>query len=202
MTTTKFATGAAVALSTLTVAAGPETLTWNVDVPHTAVTFSVKHFFTPVKGQFDQFDVSLVYDREQPENSAVRVSIPVASINTANEKRNAHLLSQDFFEADAHPEITFVSESVRSVSDDELVVTGPLTIKGVTRIVDLPVKILGITELPPEMQEMFGGIEQVASFEAKLSLDRRDFGVGVGSWAATAVVGSTVDITIALEANR
>ena len=201
MTTTEIATGAALALSSFT-AAGPETLAWNVDAPHTAVTFSVKHFFTPVKGQFDRFDVALTFDREDPENSTVRVRIPVASINTGNEKRNAHLMSEDFFEADSHPEITFVSERVRQTSHDQLLVTGLLTIKGVSRTVDLPVTVLGITDLPPDMQQMFGGIEQVASFEAKLSLDRRDFGVGVGSWAATAVVGSNVDITLAVEANR
>lgn len=175
---------------------------WNVDPTHSAVSFSVKHFFTPTKGHFDGYDVALHFDRESPENSSVQVTIPVAGIQTGNEQRNAHLLSGDFFEADAHPEITFVSQEVRQVSNDELVVRGPLTIKGVSRTVDLPVKILGVTDLPEDLQQAFGGIKEVASFEATVSVDRRDFGVGVGSWAATAVVGSKVDITIALEANR
>jgi polyisoprenoid-binding protein YceI len=129
------------------------------------------------------------------------VRIPVASVQTGNEKRNNHLLSEDFFEADANPDITFVSTSVTRVADGRLVVRGPLTIKGVTREVELPVKVLGVMDVAPEMQEMLGA-KQIASFETTLSVDRRDFGVGVGSWAATAVVGANVDIRIAVEANR
>jgi len=201
-TTRRMVAGGTLALGPLTAAAGPDALTWNVDAPHTAVTFSVKHFFTPVKGQFDAFDIELAFDREAPENSSVRVSIPVASLNTGNERRDAHLQSEDFFEAEAYPVITFESESVTRVSDTELRVRGPLRIKGHERQVELPVTILGVVDLPEEMREAFGGIEQVASFEAVLTLDRRDFGVGVGSWAATAVVGKDVEIRIALEANR
>lgn len=194
--------GAALALATFTVAAVPQPTEWNVDAPHTAVSFSVKHFFTPVRGQFDEFDIELTYDPAAPENSTVRVDIPVASVNTGNERRDNHLKSGDFFEADAHPRITFVSERVTKVSDTELLVRGPLTIKGKTRTIDMPVKILGVMDVPAEMQEMLMGVKHIASFEATLSVDRRDFGVGVGSWAATAVVGKDVDITIAVEANR
>ena len=193
--------GAAVLLSTLTVAAVQDA-TWKVDNAHSGVTFSVRHFFTPVKGQFDRFDAQLTYDPAAPENSSVRVTIPVASINTSNERRDAHLASPDFFEAEKYPNITFVSERVTKVSETELLVRGALTIKDQARQVDLPVTVLGIADLAPEMQQMFGGIKQVASFEAKLTLDRRDFGVGVGNWAATAVVGKDVEITIAVEANR
>lgn len=201
MKTRNLMAGAAVLLSSLTVA-GVQDATWKVDNSHSGVTFSVRHFFTPVKGQFDQFDAQLSYDPAAPERSSVRVTIPVASINTSNERRDAHLESPDFFEAEKYPNITFVSERVTKVSDTELTVRGALTIKDQTRQVDLPVTILGIVDLPPEMQQRFGGIKQVASFEAKLTLDRLDFGVGVGNWAATAVVGKDVEITIAVEANR
>jgi len=201
MNTRNLMAGAAVLLSSVSLAAVQDA-TWKVDNAHSAVTFSVRHFFTPVKGQFDQFEAQLVYDPAAPENSTVRVTIPVASINTSNERRDAHLASPDFFEAEKYPEITFVSERVTKVSDTELLARGALTIKGQTRQVDLPVTVLGIADLAPEMQQMFGGIKQVASFEAKLTLDRRDFGVGVGNWAATAVVGKDVEIVIAVEANR
>jgi polyisoprenoid-binding protein YceI len=186
----------------LTVAAGPQPTTWNVDAAHTSVSFTVKHFFTPVKGQFEQFDVELVYDRENPENSSVHVKIPVASLSTGNPKRDNHLRSPDFFETEAHPYITFVSESVKKVSDEELLVRGPLTIKGQTKTVELSVRILGVMDVAPEMRDMLGGVGQIASFQTHLKLDRRDYGVGVGSWAATMVVGSDVDIEIAVEANR
>ena len=175
---------------------------WTMDPAHSAVTFSVKHFFTPVKGQFDAFEVELQYDREAPENSVVRARIPVASLNTGNKQRDAHLASADFFETGTYPYITFESESVTEVGEGELLVRGPLKMKGQVHDIELPVKVLGVAELAPQMRAVFGGIEQVASFEARLTLDRRDFGVGVGSWTATAVVGSNVEIVIAVEANR
>lgn len=202
MTMRRLLAGATLALAPLTVAAGPDAMTWNVDVPHTAVTFSVKHFFTPVKGHFDQFEIELAYDPDVPENSSVRVRIPVAGINTGNERRDAHLVSGDFFEAETYPYITFVSQSVTRVSDTELLVRGPLRIKGQVRDVALPVTILGLMDVPADMREMLGGVKHIASFETHLTLDRRDFGVGVGDWAATAVVGKDVDIEIAVEANR
>ncbi len=206
MTKQTFLATAALTVGALTLAAtpaaSPERAAWNVDVPHTEVGFSVKHFFTPVTGQFDEFEVELAFDRETPENSTVRVSIPVSSINTGNEKRDAHLMSGDFFEADTYPYITFVSESVRRVSENELMVRGPLKIKGQTRTVELPVTILGIMDVPGEMQGMLGGVTEIASFQTSLTLDRGDFGVGTGSWAATMVVGGDVTIDIAMEANR
>ena len=91
---------------------------------------------------------------------------------------------------------------MEKVAADRLVVRGPLTIKGVSRTVELPVTILGQMDVPAEMREMLGGITRIASFETALTLDRRDFGVGTGSWAETAVVGGDVEVSIAVEANR
>jgi polyisoprenoid-binding protein YceI len=176
-------------------------LPWEVDVSHTTVGFSVKHFFTPVEGQFDDFEIDLTYDADNPSASAVSARIAVASVNTNNERRDNHLRTPDFFEAEAHPDITFESTSVRDAGSGNLVATGDLTIKGVTRQVEMPIALLGIQDIPAEMQEMLGGAKRVASFEGRLSIDRGDFGVGTGSWAATLVVGATVDISIALEAH-
>ncbi len=193
---------AAIALSSLTIAAGPEPMVWNVDAPHTGITFSVKHFFTPVDGRFENYDIELTYDHESPANSSVRASIEVASIDTNNERRDAHLLSEDFFEAETYPYITFVSESVEQVGPNQLIARGPLKIKGQVQDVALPIEILGVKDIPAEMQEMLGGVTTVASFAAGLQIERGDFNVGVGSWAADLVVGEEVDISIKLEANR
>ena len=190
------------ALTTLTIAAGPAPSTWNVDVPHTGIGFSVKHFFTPVRGEFKDYEVEFNFDRENPANSSVRVQIDVASVETGNAKRNAHLLSEDFFDAATYPYITFESREVVQISETQLVVRGPLSIKGEVRDVELPVTILGVRDIPAEMQQMLGGITELASFETSLNIDRNDFGVGVGSWAATMVVGGEVGIDIAVEANR
>lgn len=192
----------ALAAAGLTLAATPAPEVWNVDASHSAVTFEVKHFFTPVKGSFDDYQVDLVYDADNPANSTVEARIAIAGINTGNTDRDAHLRSGDFFEAETHPYITFRSTSVREAEPGQLVATGPLTIKGVTREVELPITVLGVQELPPEMQQMLGGVTRVASFQTHTTVDRRDFGVGVGNWAATLVVGGEVKINIAVEANQ
>jgi polyisoprenoid-binding protein YceI len=198
----RFFPAVVLALTTLTIAAGPAPMVWNVDVPHTGIGFSVKHFFTPVRGEFTDYDVNLVFDKENPENSSVSVTIDVASIDTGNERRDAHLMSGDFFNAEMYPHITFESREVVAVADGQLVVRGPLTIRDQTRDIDLPVTILGVRDIPQDMQEMLGGITELAAFEAGLEIDRNEYGVGTGSWAATLVVGGEVDIDIAVEANR
>ena len=180
----------------------PELRSWNVDVPHTEINFSVKHFFTPVTGTFRNYNVDLQFDAENPENSTVKVTIDVASVDTNNERRDTHLRSPDFFDAEAYPQITFESTSVRQVNANQLVAKGNLTIKETTKEVELGINLLGITNLPPEMQEMMGGVIQVASFEAATKVDRREFEVGVANWAQTMIVGGDVDITIGLEANH
>ena len=102
---------------------------WFPDGSHTEINFSVKHFFTPVTGNFDRYEVDLDYDAEHPEKSSVKVRIEVASVNTGNAERDQHLRTVDFFDADAHPEMTFRSTSVRMVGKDQLIATGPLTIR-------------------------------------------------------------------------
>ncbi len=186
----------------LTTGAPSGAATWGVDQAHTEVNFSVKHFFTPVTGSFDEFEIKLDYNADNPTSSTVDVKIPVSSINTGNEKRDGHLMSQDFFEVDKYPYITFKSASVKANGDDQLVARGQLTIKGESREVDLPITLLGKQELPEQMQQMMGGTKEVASFKASTSVDRNDYGVGVGNWAATMVVGGDVSIEILLEAHR
>jgi polyisoprenoid-binding protein YceI len=175
---------------------------WTLDASHSVVGFSVKHFFTPVKGQFDDYEAVVSFDPANPEASTVEVKIAVASVNTNNEKRDTHLQTADFFDAETYPYITFKSTSVRAAGDDQYLITGDLTIKDVTREVELPVTLLGVTELDDEMSAMFGGIQTVASFQGGTTVNRNDFGVGTGSWAATLVVGGEVNIDLALEVNR
>ncbi len=178
-----------------------EGASWSVDEGHSEVHFTVNHFFTPVNGTFDEFEIDLQYDAENPEKSTVSATIPVGSINTRNERRDGHLKSEDFFEASEYPEITFVSTSVRAEGENRLIATGDLTIKGETEEIELPIEILGIKEIPAEMQQMLGGAEKVASFRATTEIDRGDFEVGVGNWAEDLIVGSDVEIDIRVEAH-
>lgn len=197
-----------VALGAATIAAGQrapaetEATLWSVDAAHTGINFSVRHFFTPVQGTFDEYEVDLQFDPANPENSSVEVRIAVASVNTGNDKRDNHLRSGDWFDVETYPYMTFRSTSIKRVSGDQFIATGELTIKNTTQEVELPITLLGVTDLPEQMSEMMGGIKHVASFETGYELDRRDFEVGVGSWAETMIVGADVEIAITLEANK
>jgi polyisoprenoid-binding protein YceI len=188
--------------SHVTATAAPTTGAWSTDSAHTEINFTVKHFFTPVTGSFEDYEINLDYNAEAPEKSTVEARIKVTSVNTGNEKRDNHLRSGDWFEAERYPYITFKSTSVRQVGDNQLLATGPLTIKGKSREIELPITLLGKQMVPEQMQQMLGGTKEVASFQASTAIDRSDFGVGVGSWAATMVVGGEVSIEILLEAHN
>jgi polyisoprenoid-binding protein YceI len=192
----------ALVASQLTATAAPTTGAWSTDSAHTEINFSVKHFFTPVTGGFEDYEITLDYNAEEPEKSRVEARIKVASVNTGNEKRDNHLRSGDWFETEKYPYITFKSTSVRKVGDNQLIATGPLTIKGESQQIELPITLLGNQMIPEQMQQMLGGTKEVASFQASTAIDRADFGVGVGSWAATMVVGGEVTIEILLEAHN
>jgi polyisoprenoid-binding protein YceI len=175
---------------------------WGVDAAHTEINFTVTHFFTPVTGSFRDFDVTLNIDADYPENSTVEARIAVASIDTGNERRDNHLRSADWFEAEQYPYMTFKSTSVRKVSADRVIARGELTIKGQSHEVELPITLIGVKQIPEQMREMLGGSREVASFKAATSIVRGDYDVGVGSWAANMVVGDDVGIEILLEAHN
>ena len=174
---------------------------WNVDVPHTGIEFTVNHFFTPVTGTFGSYDIELMFDKDDPTNSRVDVSIDVASVSTGNERRDAHLRSDDWFGADTYGKITFASTSVKKTGANEYVAVGTLKIKDVSKQIQLPITLLGVKAIPEMMREMLGGVTQVASFQANLTIDRTAFGVGTGMWGETAVVGADVEIELLVEAN-
>ncbi|MBD3224999.1 MAG: polyisoprenoid-binding protein [Caldithrix sp.] len=183
------------------VATAEDAPKWNVDASHTTIDFSVKHFFTPVKGTFDDFNIDLRFDPNNLEGSSIDAEIMINSINTRNDKRDNHLMSGDFFNAEKFPKMTFTSDEIVKKGQG-YVAKGTLQIKDVKKEVELPFQLLGVKELPEEMSKNFGGIKEVASFQASYTLDRNDYDVGTGSWAATVVVGDEVNITISLEANR
>lgn len=189
------------AVAALLVAGPAGAETWKIDPPHTQITFSVNHFFTPVSGRFEDFDIKLDYNEHNPAKTKIEAKINVASVNTGNEMRDEHLRSADWFEAEKYPYMTFKSKSVRQVGN-QLLAKGELTIKGKAQQVELPITLLGSKDIPPPMQAMLGGAQKVASFHAETSLARADYGVGVGSWAGTMVVGGDVRIEIQLEAHR
>lgn len=169
--------------------------TWSVDKGHSSVSFAVRHFFSNVIGTFDEFDATLDFDPEDMEGSSVEFVIKVASVNTKSERRDGHLQSEDFFNAEEWPEMKFKSTGF-SAADDHYLVKGEMTIRDVTQKIEIPVKFLGQMEHPRRAGAYIGG------FSSEFVIDRTDYGVGVGNYAATATIGGEVTVTINLEVNR
>ena len=142
--------------------------TYSFDQAHTRVGFSVRHFFTPVKGEFKEVSGSIVVDRDNLANSKVEVKIPATSINTNHEKRDGHLRSEDFFFVEKNPEITFVSKSITGGKDNKGKMEGDLTMRGVTKPVTLDIEVLGFSGAGPGT---------VAGFSARGVIDRKEFGI-------------------------
>src|SRR3954468_20456581 len=123
--------------------------TWTIDKSHSLAEFSVKHMMvSTTRGQFTNVSGSLTIDEANLANSTVEAVIAVESITTRDEKRDEHLRNADFFDAATYPTITFKSTSVEVKSGNELVVTGDLTIRGVTRSVDLKAEFNGFNTSP------------------------------------------------------
>jgi polyisoprenoid-binding protein YceI len=166
-----------------------------IDTAHSAIHFSVRHMvFAKVRGRFDRWSAELVLDDRELPRSSVTVSIDAASIDTGNDKRDAHLRSPDFFDAERFPALTFRSTGVVAGRGGKLALSGLLTIRDVTREVVLEVEEEGRGKDP-------WGDERV-SFSATTHLDRRDFGL---RWnqvleAGGVLVGDRIDIEIAVQA--
>lgn len=168
---------------------------WELDHNHTSVNFGVKHFFNTVNGIFQEKEGSFVFDQNNLSESKFTFKIPVASIDTNIEKRDKHLKSADFFEAEKYPFITFNSTKIEKVSANDYKVTGDLTIKDVTKSIIVPFQITGEMESPMMKGTLILGLA------FKTTINRTDYNVGVGNWAATMVVGDNVTVEINMELN-
>ena len=168
---------------------------WVIDASHSKVGFEIRHFFTPVNGSFDAYEAAVYFSPDDLENSSINVTIDVKSINTANERRDGHLLSEDFFNAEEWGTITFSSNEIKSAGGNEFVAVGELTIRDVTKQIELPFTLLGVMDHP------FQAGKKVAGITSDLTINRNDYGVGTGDWAATAVVGDEVKVDLNLELN-
>jgi len=186
------------ALVTAGVAAGEAWAadTYSIDPSHSNVGFTVRHFFSKVPGHFTKYEGTIVYDTQDLSKSTVTVSIDTASIDTEEPKRDAHLKSPDFFDAEKHPKITFVSSKVTPAGDKKVKVDGTLTIRGVSKPVTLDVDLLGTGP------DGWGGVR--SGFEARTKINRQDFGV---AWnkvveGGGSVLSDEVDIVLNVEAVR
>jgi polyisoprenoid-binding protein YceI len=163
----------------LTAAIQDLTGDYQLDPAHTAIYFVARHaMVTSVRGYFHEFEGRLHLDADNPAASTASVTIKVASIDTGQEQRDAHLRSPDFFDVETYPEITFVSTGVNPVDDETYRLTGDLTIRDQTRPVTLEITYNGSAKDP------FGN--RRAGFEGKGTVNRKDWGL---TWNAVLETG-------------
>jgi polyisoprenoid-binding protein YceI len=168
--------------------------TYTVDYSHSDVGFSVRHMvFAKVRGHFTKWTAEVAIDPDTAKSS-VKVEIDAATIDTREPQRDAHLRSPDFLEAEKYPKITYKSSKIEKAGDKKYVVTGDLTIRGVTKPVKLDVEELGGGKDP-------WGNQRVA-YAAKARVDRGDYGLKWNQALETGgvLVGEHIDIEIDIEA--
>lgn len=155
---------------------------WNVDSTHSEVRFKVRHLVVSnVTGAFKQFSGVVIANNADFSDAQVRFEADVNSIDTNNEQRDAHLRSADFFDAENHPTLSFVSTSIEKINEGEYHLTGDMTIKGITNEIVLLASFNG--------QSTGFGATTVAGFEITGTLNRQDFGL---TWSATTEAGGIV----------
>ncbi len=154
---------------------------YTIDPSHSTIGFVARHaMVTKVRGAFNEFSGSGVLDSANPANTKLDLTIQASSIDTRNADRDAHLRSNDFFDMETYPEITFTSTSV-TADGDTLEVTGDLTIKGVTKPVTVPFEFTGAATDP------FGNHR--VGFEGQVVVNRKDWGV---NWNAALEAGGVL----------
>lgn len=167
---------------------------YEIDPVHSHMGFTVRHMVVArVSGKFKDFSGAIVYDEKDVTKSSVSVNIKTASIDTENEKRDHHLRSADFFDAENYPEITFVSKKIEKRNDGYIAI-GDLTIRGVTKQIELPFRILG------KINDPYGNTR--IGIEAGMTLNRFDYGV---KWdkaldSGSLIVSEDVVLNLAVEA--
>lgn len=183
--------GTALTLAAAT-AAFAEPVKYTLDNTHTQLVFHYNHLgFSTGFGMFAGFDGAIVFDADAPAESSVEVSIPTASLITGIDPRTAHFLTDDFFGAEANPAITFKSTSIEVTGETTGLITGDLTINGITKPVVLDAKLNQIGDHP-----MAG--TPWAGFDATATVLRSDFDMGMFA----PYVSDEVQIEISIEAMK
>ena len=170
---------------------------WSFDKSHSNVGFSVTHLvISEVEGRFGSFDGTVTTKSDAFEDSEIEFKVDVNSVNTDNSKRDEHLRSDDFFNAEKYPSMIFKSTSMKKVGDNSYKLKGNLTIRDVTKPIELDVKLNGVIKDPRGNTK--------AGFKISGSLDRFDFGLKWNSLMEVggAVVSKTVTLNLNVELKK
>jgi polyisoprenoid-binding protein YceI len=167
-----------------------QTLTqWNLDTMHSELQFKVKHLvISTVTGSFKNFNVEVATEGDDFTTAQIKLTADVSTVDTGNEQRDGHLKSDDFFNAEKFPALTFESTGIKKVDQEGFILSGNLTIRDITRPVDLNVVLGGIAVDP------YGNTK--AGFEVEGKVNRKEFDLkwnGVTE-AGSVVVGDVVKI--------
>ncbi|RIV68395.1 YceI family protein [Flagellimonas aequoris] len=166
------------------------TTIWNLDPTHSELTFKVKHLMiSNVKGSFTKFNAKI--EGDDFETSKITATVDATSVFTNNTDRDGHLKSADFFEVETYPELKFESTSITKTDDGEYTLIGDLTIKGITKSVELDVEFGGF------MKDPYGNEKAGFSFEGKIN--RKDFGLNWNAALETGGVLVSDEVKIAAE---
>ena len=167
------------------------TTLYHVEPVNGTVSFSImKWGVIREEGTFRDFTAQIRFDPRDPAKSSVSFDVKTASVDTKNDSRDGTLRGEDFFHVSKHPKLTFRSVKVEPKGNNVAHVTGDLTIRGVTRRITIPVRLLGVSKQ--------GNGREMAGFETEFKIDRRAFGVTGGRWTANTpgVLGNEVTIRI------
>ena len=186
---------AALAMLVVASAAFAAPAKYAIDKTHTEVGFDVRHFFTKVHGRFNDFQATILFDEKDPSKISVDASAVTASISTDNEKRDGHLRSADFFDAEKYPALTFKSTKVTANGKNKYKIAGDLTMRGVTKPVVFDAEFLGAGAT---------GMGTKAGFAATAVVNRKDFGINWNKALDNGgmVLSDDVTLVINLEANQ
>ena len=165
---------------------------YTLDASHSQIVFSYNHLgFSTTYGMFSGFDGEIMFDQENPANSSVTVSMPVMSMFTGWEQRDGHFMSADFFGATEDDMITFASTGIEVTGDDTALITGDLSMNGVTKSVVLDATLNQAATNPLANKDWAG-------FDATTTVLRSDFGLG----AFAPAVSDEVQVMISIEAEK
>ncbi|MCC6349534.1 MAG: YceI family protein [Candidatus Eisenbacteria bacterium] len=189
------ALGASALLLIAASAAPAAPIKYAVDRNHSDVGFSVRHIFTKVQGRFSDFQGTIVFDDKDASKIAVDASAVASSITTQNERRDGHLKSPDFFDAEKYPALSFKSTKVTANGQNKYKIAGDLTMRGVTKPVVFDAEFFGAGP---------AGKGNKAGFAATAVVNRKDFGINWNQALDNGgmVLSDDVTINLNIEANQ